>query len=269
MGRVPPGLRGDHAGTLPAGLHHAARACFSRRRVRIPFGCGDKQRLLEFCLCRRLNDCRRLSGRDPRRPHRGDQGGERRLRRRAIRLGDALRPPVRPWGDGRLCPARSNLAGDEDGRRRRRTRPRSGQGATTRRARVHGGGQHLDAARVRPHRRALVLGTQHLLPLASTAAHRANRTDGLALARGGARDASVLRVDRPVPARVSRPRDLDLSLSRAADADALADRGRAREPTLHADRDADPLPIILGYIVFVYWIFRGKVREGEGTTDRT
>ena len=24
------------------------------------------------------------------------------------------------------------------------------------------------------------------------------------------------------------------------------------------------LPIILGYIVYVYWIFRGKVREGEG-----
>ena len=24
------------------------------------------------------------------------------------------------------------------------------------------------------------------------------------------------------------------------------------------------LPIILGYIVFVYWLFRGKVREGEG-----
>ncbi len=24
------------------------------------------------------------------------------------------------------------------------------------------------------------------------------------------------------------------------------------------------LPIILGYIVFVYWIFRGKVRDGEG-----
>ena len=24
------------------------------------------------------------------------------------------------------------------------------------------------------------------------------------------------------------------------------------------------LPIILGYIVFVYWTFRGKVREGEG-----
>jgi cytochrome d ubiquinol oxidase subunit II len=24
------------------------------------------------------------------------------------------------------------------------------------------------------------------------------------------------------------------------------------------------LPIILGYTVFVYWVFRGKVREGEG-----
>ena len=23
------------------------------------------------------------------------------------------------------------------------------------------------------------------------------------------------------------------------------------------------LPIILGYVVFVYWLFRGKVREGE------
>ena len=24
------------------------------------------------------------------------------------------------------------------------------------------------------------------------------------------------------------------------------------------------LPLIFGYIGFVYWIFRGKVREGEG-----
>jgi hypothetical protein len=24
------------------------------------------------------------------------------------------------------------------------------------------------------------------------------------------------------------------------------------------------LPIILGYMIFVYWIFRGKLREGEG-----
>jgi len=24
------------------------------------------------------------------------------------------------------------------------------------------------------------------------------------------------------------------------------------------------LPLVLAYVVFVYWIFRGKVREGEG-----
>lgn len=24
------------------------------------------------------------------------------------------------------------------------------------------------------------------------------------------------------------------------------------------------LPLILGYVVFIYWLFRGKVREGEG-----
>jgi cytochrome bd ubiquinol oxidase subunit II len=24
------------------------------------------------------------------------------------------------------------------------------------------------------------------------------------------------------------------------------------------------LPLILAYVAFVYWIFRGKVREGEG-----
>jgi cytochrome d ubiquinol oxidase subunit II len=23
------------------------------------------------------------------------------------------------------------------------------------------------------------------------------------------------------------------------------------------------LPVILGYVAFVYWLFRGKVREGE------
>ena len=27
------------------------------------------------------------------------------------------------------------------------------------------------------------------------------------------------------------------------------------------------LPIILGYIAFIYWLFRGKVREGESITD--
>ena len=49
---------------------------------------------------------------------------------------------------------------------------------------------------------------------------------------------AVLRLDRAVPARLSRPGDLDLSLSGAADADDLADRRGAGEPDLHAGRHA-------------------------------
>jgi cytochrome d ubiquinol oxidase subunit II len=85
-----------------------------------------------------------------------------------------------------------------------------------------------------------------------------------ALAQRGARDASVLRVDRPVPAWVSRPRDLDLSLSRPP---ALTLWQTAAVPTSQLFMLTGTLillPIILGYSVYVYWIFRGKVRAGEG-----
>ena len=66
------------------------------------------------------------------------------------------------------------------------------------------------------------------------------------------------------PARLSRPRDLELSLSRAAVADGLADRGAPSSQIFMLIGTLILLPIILGYIVFVYWVFRGKVREGEG-----
>ena len=186
MGGVSASLRGHHARPVPSGLRHAAGARFSRRRIRISLGRGDEQGLLERCLRRRLDDCRHLSGRDPRRHHPRHQSGERRLRRRTIRLGNPLRLAVRPGGDGGLRPARRHLAGDEDGRRGRRARARSGHGGARGRACVHGGGQSLDTARVRPHRGALVLGPQHLLLVAGTFAYGADRADGLALARGAA-----------------------------------------------------------------------------------
>jgi hypothetical protein len=46
--------------------------------------------------------------------------------------------------------------------------------------------------------------------------------------------------------------------------DNLADRHRPGEPDLHADGQAGAAPIILGYFVFIYWLFSGKVREGDG-----
>ena len=63
---------------------------------------------------------------------------------------------------------------------------------------------------------------------------------------------------------VSRPCDLELSLSRSTIPDDLADGRCARDPNLHADGHAMMLPIIIGYMIFVYWTFGGKLREGEG-----
>ncbi len=66
------------------------------------------------------------------------------------------------------------------------------------------------------------------------------------------------------PARLSRSGDFDLPVSRAAVADDLADRRSAGSSQIFMlIGTLVLLPIILGYTLFVYWLFRGKVREGE------
>ena len=64
---------------------------------------------------------------------------------------------------------------DEDRRCGRNARTRTGEMAAGRRARLHGAGQPVDAARVPAHRRALVQRAQHLFPLADPAGHRCHR----------------------------------------------------------------------------------------------
>ncbi len=54
---------------------------------------------------------RLLPGHDPRRAHSGHQGGERRFRRRAFRLGDAVRAALRVRRGRRLWAPRRYLAG--------------------------------------------------------------------------------------------------------------------------------------------------------------
>lgn len=44
----------------------------------------------------------------------------------------------------------------------------------------------------------------------------------------------------------------------------MADGVRARDPGLHLMGTLVMLPIIIGYVIFVYWTFSDKVREGEG-----
>ena len=70
-----------------------------------------------------------VPGHHPRRPDPGRAHRERRIRRRRVRLGDAVCAAVRARRRGRLCAARRHLAGDEDRRRGRRPQPRARQAA--------------------------------------------------------------------------------------------------------------------------------------------
>ena len=85
------------------------------------------------------------------------------------------------------------------------------------------------------------------------ARHRRQPSDGGVLQRGGA-----------VRARVRRARDLDVALSRAVVDHAVGRGGGAGIADLPPVGTAVLMPFILGYTVFVYYTFRGKLREGEG-----
>jgi len=68
---------------------------------------------------------------------------------------------------------------------------------------------------------------------------------------------------RIVPVGLPRASDLKFPLSRSAAADHLADRGRAATQVFMLMGTLVMLPIILSYMIFVYWIFGGKLRERE------
>ena len=102
---------------------------------------------------------------------------------------------------------------------------------------VHGGGQR--SGRRSPSSASRRAGSRPRTSISSGRCRWSPRSSRCMLWRWlgrGRDDAAVPGVDRAVPARLSRPGDLDLPVSRAADADDLADRGRAGEPDLHADR---------------------------------
>jgi cytochrome bd ubiquinol oxidase subunit II len=70
--------------------------------------------------------------------------------------------------------------------------------------------------------------------------------------------------DRSLPARIPRPRDLVASLSRAPSLTVWETAAVPASQIFVLLGVFVLLPIILIYIGFVYWFFRGKVREGEG-----
>ncbi len=91
-----------------------------------------------------------------------------------------------------------------------------GEMATARGAHHDGDHQPVDTARLRAHRRSLVQLAQHPLSLAGAGARGAGGAGMLVWAANGARSDALLQRGRPVPARLSRTRDLQRALSRAA-----------------------------------------------------
>ena len=139
------------------------------------------------------------------------------VRRRRVRLGDAVCAAVRAWRRRRLCAARRHLAGDEDRRRGRRPQSRARQDAAACRARRSWA---WSACGRRSRSRASPSAGSHCRTFSISGRCR-SITALIALAAwrwldSGTRHSAVPRHDRPVPARLSRARDLDVPLSRAA-----------------------------------------------------
>ena len=204
------------------------------------------------------------SGRHPRRPDPGHPRRERRLCRRRLRLGDAVRARLRPRRRLRLCAARRDLAGDEDRRARSPTRARG-------------------------HAKLLLLGVLAFMAVVSL-------WTPLAFERIAERWFSQPNIFYlwPVPAltalvafvgwrSLEKGRDILPFLSTIAlfllgylglvisvfpylvppSLTIWETAAAAASQVFMLIGTVVLLPIILGYVVFVYWLFRGKVREGE------
>ena len=138
------------------------------------------------------------------------------------------------------------------------------QTAAVRRARLHGGGEPVDAAGRAAHRRALVLAAEFLFPVAGAGGDRAGRLCAAGIGSSQRRDvppflaAIALFLLGYLGLVISNfPYLVPPTLTVWETAAAPASQIFMLIGTLLL------LPIILGYIVFVYWLFRGKVREGE------
>ena len=145
-GRVSARLCRVHAGVLYPADRDAAGAGVSRRDIRVSRH-RAAQAVLERRLRGRLDAGGAVPGRDPRRAGAGRRYRQRRIRRRPVRLGDAVRVRMRARRGRRLCFARRDLADHEDRRPDRRSRRPPRQRAASGGPRFHGGGEHLDAAR--------------------------------------------------------------------------------------------------------------------------
>src|SRR4029077_19968432 len=117
-GRVSTGLCGADAGAVHAHDRDARRPDLSRCCVRISLAHHAKRaKPLGPCLCRRIGACSAGAGHCAWRHPAGHPCRGPTLWRRMVGLVDAVQHPHRTLPSRRLCAARRNVAGDEDGGR--------------------------------------------------------------------------------------------------------------------------------------------------------
>ena len=186
------------------------------------------------------------------------------LRRRPARLAGAFPAVLRRRPGGSIRRARQHLADHED-----RGRTASGDGENRPPAglgpdRLHRRREHLDAAGPRRDRPALVLVARHAVVRARSGARRARCTFALLRALKGEPDSGpfiyvlgLIFLGYTGLAISIWPQIIppDISIWQAA---------APAKPGLHAGRRAADHPFILMYSAWSYYIFRGKIRRGDG-----
>ena len=210
-------------------------------------------------------DARRLRARrHPRRADPGHSGRKRRLCRRRARLGDALRLPLRLGADRRLRLARRHLAGDEDrrpgGASARAARPRNcccwccsswRRSACGRRCRSRASRSAGSRCRT----------FYFLWPVPVVTALAA-----FAIWRGIEKGREVPPFLAAIVLFLLGYLGLVISNFPYLVPPVIAVWDTAAAPASQIFMLLGTLvllPMILGYIAFVYWLFRGKVKEGE------
>jgi cytochrome bd ubiquinol oxidase subunit II len=125
-------------------------------------------------------------------------------------------------------------------------------------------GQPVDTARQCPCCAALVRLAQYNFSLAGTDRDGVDRLPDLAGDRWGSRRQAVSAVDRAGSVGVPRSRDQHLALCRTLSADLVAGGVIAADAGFCRRRLVVTLPLILAYLGYAHWIFRGKTRAGVG-----
>src|SRR5579883_2268841 len=203
------------------------------------------------------------TGDGARRLYRRHPGQGRRLCRQHLRVSDRLYDRHRPRPARRLCAAGRELARLEDDGRDAGLWPPGNAALPCACAFFPAGDQHLDAADPPAGRASLVRRAEHLLPVDPAGLECAGRLRDLARARGREALPFLLSVALFLLALLGLgislwPYAVPYSLTLWQAASSASTLGFLGVGTIVI------IPIILAYLGYVHWVFRGKTAAGTG-----